>query len=303
MKTLGTIETIKKGIVFDMDYTLIYPTVKFDKVFDKVFNIPFSTVSDQWLGTIYSQPLAKGYDIVKSTFPEMSPSEAQEKADAIGLEWAKVHNIYPGCVEFLSALKSNPQYKLGLLTNGPSDLQRAIVEYFDMSKYFDVIIVSGDEDVGVRKPNPEVFRIMAKKMGLPAESLFMVGDVMEKEILPAVELGWGGIWITPNTEQIVKSSNEHKSSDSIKLQDLLKSSHSIQDKPLSISWADIEVESELIVRTPDQSNSIIKYIILGATALIGLYIIYNKFFSHDYSVEENPIDPLLGDTALISEEL
>lgn len=242
------ISTKITGLVFDLDNTLIYPTVKFDQVFEKVFDIPYSNVSEKWLGTIYSQPLAKGYDIVKSTFPETSPSEAQEKADVFGLEWAKANNIYPGCLEFLSALKSNPQYKLGLLTNGPSDLQRAIVEYFDMSKYFDVIIVSGDEDVGVRKPNHEVFRIMAQKMGLPAESLFMLGDVMAKEILPALELGWGGLWIAPKAdiEQLFESSNEHKSSDRISLQDLLKNSHSIQDKPLSISWSDIEVETELV---------------------------------------------------------
>jgi len=239
MKKVIHNESVKVGIVFDMDYTLVYPTVKFDAVFEKFFDVPLSTVSERWLGAIYENPMAKGHEIIKHTFPDMNTEEAQEKAVSFGLEWAKVHNIYPGCFEFLSTLKSNPVYKLGLLTNGPSDFQRAIVDFLDISKYFDVIVTSGDEDVGIRKPNKDVFNIMAQKMDLPAESLFMVGDVIDKDILPAVELGWGGIWITPNVE-IVEIPNR------ISLQDLLSNSHVIQEKPLSIRWSDIEVESTLI---------------------------------------------------------
>lgn len=120
-----------------------------------------------------------------------------------------------------------------MLTNGPSDFQRAVIDFFDLGKYFDAIIVSGNDDVGIRKPNPEIFRIMAQKMKLPPESLFMVGDVIEKEILPAIKLGWWGIWITPNIEQVTKSTNL------INLQQLLQNFHSIPEQPLTISWLDI----------------------------------------------------------------
>jgi putative hydrolase of the HAD superfamily len=102
----------------------------------------------------------------------------------------------------------------------------------DLSKYFDVIVVSGDEDVGVRKPEPKLFQIMSEKMGLQPDSLFMVGDVLEKEILPALELGWGGLWIKPNVQ--ISESNAH-----ISWQDLLANSRSIPTYPLSISWAQI----------------------------------------------------------------
>lgn len=248
MKKVIHNESVKAGIVFDMDYTLVYPTVEFDVVFEKFFDVPLSTVSERWLGSIYDNPTAKGHEIIKYTFPDMSTEEAKEKAISFGLEWAKVHNIYPGCVDFLSTLKSNPLYKLGLLTNGPSDFQRAIIEFLDISKYFDVIVASGDEDVGVRKPNKDVFGIMAQKMNLSAESLFMLGDVIDKDIIPAVELGWGGIWIAPTVE-IVEISPR------ISLQDLLSNSHSIQDNPLSIGWSDIEVESTSTLMALDQHQS------------------------------------------------
>lgn len=62
----------------------------------------------------------------------------------------------------------------------------------------------------------------------------MIGDVIDKDILPAVALGWGGIWITPHVEKT-------KSSSLVNLQDLLTSAHAIQDTPLSIGWADINI--------------------------------------------------------------
>lgn len=223
---------MKKGIVFDMDYTLVYPTVKFDEVFQIFFDTPLNTVSERWLDAIYDNPRAKGYEIIKHTFPDMSIIEAQEKAVAFGLKWAKVHNIYPGCLAFLSNLKSKREYKLGLLTNSPSDFQRAIVDFLGISQYFDVIVASGDHDVGIRKPNAAVFSIMPQKMDLPG-SLFIIGDVIDKDIiLPAAALGWGGVWITPHVEKT-------ESSSPVNLQDLLKSAHSIQDTPLSIGWSDI----------------------------------------------------------------
>ncbi len=235
----------QRGIVFDMDYTLIHPIIKFSDVFENFFKVPHDSVSEAWLGTIYKEPLAKGVDIVRNTFPGIE--EVQEKAAAFGLEWAKAHEIYPGCVEFLSALKSNPKYKIGLLTNGPSDFQRVILEHLDLSKYFDVIVVSGDEDVGIRKPNLDVFRIMATKMQLPPESLFMVGDTKEKEILPALELGWGALWIKPDSvtregEEIVSWEN------------LLSTSHSMPNDPLSISWASIHVEPRVGGEASDASG-------------------------------------------------
>lgn len=230
-----------RGLVFDMDYTLVYPTVKFDKVFEKFFDVPHHAVSDKWLGAIYNNPLDKGYQIIMHSFPNIDTVEAKAKAESFGLEWAKVHNIYPGCIEFLQALKANPDYKLGLLTNGPSDFQRAILDFLDIGKYFDVIVVSGD--VGVRKPNLEIFKIMAEKMQLSPESLVMVGDALEKEITPALELGWGGIWITPNTEQIFESNNEDKTINCLNLQNLLENSYAMPTKPLEIRWSDIKVES------------------------------------------------------------
>lgn len=162
---------MKKGIVFDMDYTLVYPTIKFDEVFQYFFDTPLSTVSDRWLSAIYDNPRDKGYEIIKHTFPDMGAIEAQEKAVAFSLKWAKVHNIYPGCLAFLSNLKSKPEYKLGLLTNGPSDFQRTIVNFLGISQYFDVIVASGDHDVGIRKPNEGIFSIMAQKMELLPASL------------------------------------------------------------------------------------------------------------------------------------
>ena len=51
-----------KGIIFDLDHTLVYPRFEFEQVFEKFFSIPYSAVSDKWLGAIYNHPSGKGCD-------------------------------------------------------------------------------------------------------------------------------------------------------------------------------------------------------------------------------------------------
>mgnify|MGYP000231633514 CR=1 FL=1 len=53
----------------------------------------------------------------------------------------------------LAALR--PHYRLGLVTNGPSRMQRPKIEQFRLGDYLDPLIVS--EEVGVAKPDPAIF--------------------------------------------------------------------------------------------------------------------------------------------------
>ena len=59
--------------------------------------------------------------------------------------------VYPDAMDILQTLPG----KKGLVTNGPRLSQRMKIETFGLSKYFDVIVISGE--VGVAKPNPQIF--------------------------------------------------------------------------------------------------------------------------------------------------
>lgn len=70
---------------------------------------------------------------------------------------------------------------------------RAVLEDFDLLKYFDKIIESAV--VGVRKPAPAIFALGVEALGLPAENVLVIGDSYKKDILPALSLGCRVAWL------------------------------------------------------------------------------------------------------------
>lgn len=49
--------------------------------------------------------------------------------------------------------------------------------------------------VGVRKPNPTLFRLGVDALELPAEEVLVVGDSLRKDIEPAEQLGCPALWL------------------------------------------------------------------------------------------------------------
>jgi putative hydrolase of the HAD superfamily len=99
---------------------------------------------------------------------------------------------YFHCVEdVLKELSS--RYKVALLSNTMSDQPRELLQHSGLDKYFDLIICS--RDTGVRKPNPEIFRLVLSKLGVePAETVH-VGDSVEADMYGAQDSGIIGVWI------------------------------------------------------------------------------------------------------------
>lgn len=67
-----------------------------------------------------------------------------------------------------------------------------ILRTYGIDRYFQAVIESAT--VGVRKPNPEIFRLGVAASGCSAEQCIVVGDSYTKDILPAHELGCQTIW-------------------------------------------------------------------------------------------------------------
>ncbi|MCW4049354.1 MAG: HAD family hydrolase [Candidatus Bathyarchaeota archaeon] len=117
---------------------------------------------------------------------------------------------YPDTHQVLTTLKK--KYSLSLLTNGPSDSQREKIRVLGLAKYFDHIVVSGEE--GYSKPNPEIFNILAKRVGIPTHEIIYIGNNYEKDVIGAKNAGLRAIWINRENEAIegpVKPDHEVKS--------------------------------------------------------------------------------------------
>ena len=90
----------------------------------------------------------------------------------------RIVRLVPGTMELLEYLK--PKYHLHLITNGFQEIQDTKLTLSGMKPYFETLTVS--EEVGVKKPNPEIFHYALRKANARAEESLMIGDEMAVDI-------------------------------------------------------------------------------------------------------------------------
>ena len=92
--------------------------------------------------------------------------------------------------EVLAVLR--PKYRMVLVSNFYGNIE-AILRDFGLAQYFDAVIESAV--VGVRKPDPEIYRLGVKATGCEAKDVTVVGDSYSKDIVPANAIGCRTIWL------------------------------------------------------------------------------------------------------------
>lgn len=93
-----------------------------------------------------------------------------------------------GALERLSA-----RYRLAVITNGLPLAQRRKLERLGMAHYFEELVASAE--VGVGKPDPEIFHCALRRMRVAAEDALMVGDSLEGDVLGAQGVGMRAILV------------------------------------------------------------------------------------------------------------
>jgi putative hydrolase of the HAD superfamily len=104
--------------------------------------------------------------------------------------------LFPEAVEVLQTLQR--QYPLGLITNGPADIQREEIATLHIAHYFDHIFIEGEMMEG--KPLQAVFRRAEAAVGLQPYEILFVGNSYGHDIKPALEAGWHAIWVKRDTD-------------------------------------------------------------------------------------------------------
>ena len=79
-----------------------------------------------------------------------------------------------GTVDLLKKIKEDGQYKLYALTNWSAELFPHAIKSFDFLKWFDGIVVSGEEKM--RKPQPEFYQVLLDRYKLNATSTLFIDD-------------------------------------------------------------------------------------------------------------------------------
>lgn len=98
--------------------------------------------------------------------------------------------LFPGVRGVLAALSTG--HRLALVTNGQSHKQRRKIERFALTPFFQRVFI--EEEVGVGKPDPAVYRHVLTEMRAKPSDCRMIGDNLSWDVAAPQTLGIHAIW-------------------------------------------------------------------------------------------------------------
>jgi putative hydrolase of the HAD superfamily len=97
-----------------------------------------------------------------------------------------------GAVAFLTAL-DEARMPWGIVTNGSSRSQLGKIHKLGLADRARCLVIS--EDIGIRKPDPEIFLLAAARLGVAASDALFVGDHPEIDMTGAANAGMRTAWL------------------------------------------------------------------------------------------------------------
>ena len=88
-------------------------------------------------------------------------------------------------------LELKQRYRMVLVSNFYGNIS-TVLEEFGLDGIFENIVESAV--VGVRKPDPKIFSFGVEALGMQPEEVMVVGDSMDKDIIPATKAGCHTVW-------------------------------------------------------------------------------------------------------------
>lgn len=195
-----------KAVLFDFDETLQDRTAAFEKYMDTFFAEFLPDISDEEKEKRKNDMRVtgnggyvthNGYASRDEWFEDLAkrwnwdcPLSGAQLTEHYDTTFGDHNVIFPNSKKLLKELKKRG-YIVGVVTNGPSYLQNHKMDVSGLREYCDIVVVSGD--IGVHKPDPEIFRYTAEKLGLKTEECVYVGDHPENDIKSALKAGMKAI--------------------------------------------------------------------------------------------------------------
>ncbi|TET25363.1 MAG: HAD family phosphatase [Candidatus Bathyarchaeum sp.] len=165
-----------KAVIFDWDGTLADTKKAVVQSFQKVLGEAGCVVSDEFIerrmGIGTKKTIEESFRECDMRFDdEMLENLAREKIK-IQVSLTEIVDLFEGAAELLEELQGRA--KIALATMSGRKVVDKILPEKRITTYFDVV-VSADEIVNP-KPDPEVFRVSAKKLGVDPKDCVVVED-------------------------------------------------------------------------------------------------------------------------------
>jgi len=174
------------GVLVDWNPEYVYRDV-FDKDQDKVDWFLNNVCTSEWnVQQDAGRTLEEGTDILVKQYPQYE--------DWIRIYYDKWEEMLGGpiqeTVNLLNKLKRDNKYRLLALTNWSGELFPIALERYEFLKYFEGIVVSGDEKTA--KPFPKIYETIIERYQLSPENCVFIDDNFEN-VRAAGKLGIYGI--------------------------------------------------------------------------------------------------------------
>ena len=203
---------IRKEDVTDLFFDLDHTIYDFDKnsalTFEAIFNemqlkgvddfmTHFKPINDYYWEKFAKEEISHDflrYGRLKDTFKAINISindnDIYHIADSFIGNLTNHNHVFDGAYETLNTLKTN--YKLHIITNGPSVVQEKKLKNSNLHQYFET--VTNSEKAGVKKPNPIIFKYALQLANVKAENTVMIGDNIQADVQGALTAGMQVIW-------------------------------------------------------------------------------------------------------------
>ena len=175
-----------KAIVFDLDDTLISEYDYIKSGFKHIANL-ISTDYKLEASKIYEKILELFYETPKNVFDRVLEYYNIPYKNEDILSFVKLYRehkpsikYYDDVVSFIKQLKEK-KLKIGIITDGYIETQRAKLNVLKAYDLFDNIIITEELGREYWKPHPKAYEMMKETFGIEYDEMMYIGDNPEKD--------------------------------------------------------------------------------------------------------------------------
>ena len=118
--------------------------------------------------------------------------EYQEYEDFVISKFKEIAVKFPFAIPSLNEIRALG-LKIGLITNSESHVQHEKLRMLELTNMFDYIIISGDTPY--RKPQKEIFLMMADYFGIETSEMMYIGDHPKFDVDGSRNAGCVPVWV------------------------------------------------------------------------------------------------------------
>jgi putative hydrolase of the HAD superfamily len=210
-----------KAIIFDLDRTILNLAVAERIALEKIYNellkcdysfeeflLSYNVINEHWWqkrSEGKAMPHEVRHNRFKDLFIELS-IETDYTIDEISniyMHSSKNYwRSYPNVIDILEILLDQ-NYRLGIITNGFTDVQKRKIDHLGINHYFSSIVMS--DDLSIAKPDKRIFHHSLKELEAEADEAVYIGDDYQTDVIGSANAGLNAIWF--NEHQKVNHDN------------------------------------------------------------------------------------------------